>query len=834
MAPRPDLAEIQQAAALFLKPGSVVELRAPKAGTNGTISGYFSDPAKLAQAAFATNGKAAGVYVTVNAVQPDLLARADNRVKSRASTTTGDSEIIRRNWLLFDFDPARAAGISSTNGEHDSALRASRAARDSLLSQGWPEPVVGDSGNGGHLLFRVDLPNDADSTELVKSALKAAAQRYSGPSVALDLSVYNAARISKLYGTTAQKGDSTTDRPHRVSRILDMPESIEVVPGELLHELAAEARPEPQRTNGAPHSGRPVFDPQRWIDEFGIPIARGPVPHQGGSKWVLKNCPFNPEHEAPDAAIFHAADGKMGFKCLHNSCAGKGWREFRELFEPGRSQTQRAWKEDAGKRGAGIEAPAGTDLLYQPYTDTGNAERLVALYGRDIRFCTQMKTWLVWDGLRWNSEDMRRVKVLAKRTMREMYVQAAGIERADIKEAAEKHARKSESSASIHSMLTCAEYEEGVPVSAEALDRNNYLLNFLNGTLDLATGRIRAHQRDDLIGKLVHCNYRPSAECPKFMQFLSRIMGDGPDASEPERQRAERLVNYLQKCFGYALVGDVSEKAVFCFFGAGNNGKTTLLEAIRFILAEYSAQVLIDTLMAHSSRESNASLADLGDLRGARFVTTSEAEEGQRLAVGKLKYLTQGMGAIKTCRKYENPIQFTATHKLFLDANHKPIIRGVEKAVWNRLKPIPFTVTIPPEEMDKSLLLKLQGEAEGVCAWMVRGCALWQREGLGDPPEVTEASAAWQADSDRFPAFLEERCVFALAAWVPVSQLWPAYQNWCEVNKERSVLAKSDFDERLKERGCTQAKREHGEIRAWIGVRFRTQNDDRAGDGGHS
>src|SRR5437870_6474485 len=137
------------------------------------------------------------------------------------------------------------------------------------------------------------------------------------------------------------------------------------------------------------------------------------------------------------------------------------------------------------------------------------------------------------------------------------------------------------------------------------------------------------------------------------------------------------------------------------------------------------AQVLIDSLTVHRSRESSTSLSDLADLRGTRFVTTSEAEQGQRLAVGKLKYLTQGMGEIKTCRKYENPIKFTATHKLFLDANHKPIIRGAEKAVWNRLKPVPFTVTISTKEMDKGLLGKLKCEAEGILAWMIDGCRLW-------------------------------------------------------------------------------------------------------------
>jgi putative DNA primase/helicase len=469
-------------------------------------------------------------------------------------------------------------------------------------------------------------------------------------------------------------------------------------------------------------------------------------------------------------------------------------------------------------------------LLYQPYTDTGNGERLAALHGRDIRFCLETKKWLAYDGRRWKTEDNRRVKRLAKLTMRLMYAQAADVEKPDVREIAEKHARKSESAAAINAMLACAECEDGISVSAADCDRQPFLLNLLNGTMDLKTGELFAHRREDLITKLVHFNYEPTAECPLFLRFIYTIMGGSPEASEAENERAGRMVEYLPKCFGHALTGDVSEKAVFCFFdtkGKGNNGKTTLLEIIRFILSEYSAQVLIDSLMAHQSRESNASLSDLADLRAARFVTTSESEEGQRLAVAKLKYLTQGMGEIKTCRKYENPIKFPATHKMFIDSNHKPVIRGGEQAIWNRLKPIPFTVTISADQMDKGLLQKLKAEAEGILAWMIEGCRRWLSEGLGDPPEVTAASIAWQAESDRFPAFLMEKCIFTPDAWVAIAHLWPAYQNWCEVNGEKFTLAKTAFDERLSGLACHQGKRDNGAVRAWIGIRFRTQDDDR-------
>src|ERR1039457_4753354 len=155
-------------------------------------------------------------------------------------------------------------------------------------------------------------------------------------------------------------------------------------------------------------------------------------------------------------------------------------------------------------------------------------------------------------------------------------------------------------------------------------------------------------------------------------------MGGGPDASEAALDRADRLIGYLQKAFGYALTGVTSEKVVFIFYGSGNNGKSTLLSTFLKILEEYAVLLQIDTLMVR--QESNNTQADLADLRGTRFVMTSETEQGQRLAEGKLKRITQGMGKIKAPRKYENPIEFDETHKLWLDANHLPQVRGTDNA----------------------------------------------------------------------------------------------------------------------------------------------------------
>jgi putative DNA primase/helicase len=465
-------------------------------------------------------------------------------------------------------------------------------------------------------------------------------------------------------------------------------------------------------------------------------------------------------------------------------------------------------------------AGAEPDLLSQQHNDHGNSERLIALHGRNLRYNHTIKRWLIWDERRWQIDEVRKAYKLAKGATLLFLKQA--IEHGD--EDGERFARQSLNHQKVSAMLASAECEK--PITPPDLDRDPFLLNCSNGTLNLKTGELRAHRREDHITKLVNINYRPEAECSLFLLFLHRIMGDSPDASQADGDRAERIVNYLQKVFGYSLTGDVSEKVIFCFFGNGNNGKTTLLEAIRFLLWDYSAQLQIDTLMSHRQRESNASLSDLADLRGARFVTTSEAEQGGRLAEGKLKYLSAGMGEVKTCRKYENPITFQAEHKLFIDANHKPIVRGTDEAIWNRLKLIPFNVTIPPEEVDKSLLEKLKTEAEGILAWMVEGCRRWLAEGLGDPPEVKEASAGWRSEMSLLRDFLEDRCDLRPDGFCTVKELREAYSSWAAENGQRNQEWHNSFDDELIAKGCSKERpRIAGkQARGWKGIQLR--NDD--------
>ena len=323
-------AEIARAVNALSEPGGVIELRAIKNGS--TASGYFDDTDALTEEAAKLDEQGYAVYITANPANPALLSRAANRIKRALRETTSDRDVLRRSWLPVDLDPVRPAGVSSTDEEKESALRRARDVYCYLRGQGWPEPLTGDSGNGAHLLYAIDLPNNAESLELVRGALEALSFKFSDGRVTVDTTTSNAARVWKLYGTTARKGDSTEDRPHRKSTLLKVPEERVEVRREQLEALAA-SKPEPGR-KGPRIPGASEFDLEAWISEHGVPVRREGPWQQGGYRWVLEECPWN-GHSDNSAYIVRFPGGAIAAGCHHNSCQGLGWRELREHYEPG-------------------------------------------------------------------------------------------------------------------------------------------------------------------------------------------------------------------------------------------------------------------------------------------------------------------------------------------------------------------------------------------------------------------------------------------------------------------------------------------------------------------
>ena len=328
--------EIRRAIGYLSRPDDVGEVRVPKAGRNRTISGYFSDSERMAQE---VEGLEAlhfpGVYRTLNPVNPALLARADNKLKKYVEYATSDADIVCRRWLIADFDPKRPAGISSSDAEHAAALELARRMRDALAGEGWPEPIFADSGNGAHLLYPIELPNDPEATDLVKRCLRALAARFNTDLVAVDEGMYNASRICKVYGTTARKGDNTEDRPHRVSRILEAPSSLIPVPIELLNQLAAQA---PERSGGRvvempqkPERGSVRCGTVPYPARCEIP---SPIAHKGGRKFVLEECPGDPSHRHLMPRYSKAPTGSSAFTAFTIAARAVGGANSAACWNP--------------------------------------------------------------------------------------------------------------------------------------------------------------------------------------------------------------------------------------------------------------------------------------------------------------------------------------------------------------------------------------------------------------------------------------------------------------------------------------------------------------------
>jgi hypothetical protein len=264
-----------------------------------------------------------------------LWNRAADRFELNPESTTADTDVARRDWLLIDLDPKRPANVSASDAEHDAALERTAEIRDYLYTLGFPEPVRGDSGNGGHLSYRIDLPNEPPITSLIRQVLEALAFKFSDRVVEVDLTTFNAARIWKLYGTTATKGDNTPERPHRRSHLLEVPEQLRIVSREALERLAALApAAEPPHGNRGNRQQHGSFDVEKFIADHNIEIVRR-GPWQGGERWIFAACPWNPEHTNQSAYIVRFAGGAIAAGCHRNRCAGKNWHDLRELYDPG-------------------------------------------------------------------------------------------------------------------------------------------------------------------------------------------------------------------------------------------------------------------------------------------------------------------------------------------------------------------------------------------------------------------------------------------------------------------------------------------------------------------
>ena len=435
-------------------------------------------------------------------------------------------------------------------------------------------------------------------------------------------------------------------------------------------------------------------------------------------------------------------------------------------------------------------------------TDVGNAQRMVERYAGEFRYCNQWKKFLVWTNNRFVIDDTGSIERMAKETIRNILNEAATVEDDAERKKLVKHALSSESQQHIKSMILLAQSEEGVPIVPSELDKDDWLLNCSNGTIDLKTAEMHEHRQENLITKLVPVKYQPSAECPVWLSFLDRIMGGNKD-----------MILFLQKAVGYSLSGSTQEQCMFILHGTGANGKSTFLNTIEGLLADYAQQTPTETLMA---KKNEGIRNDLARLQGTRFVTASEADQGKSFAESLIKQITGG-DRITARFLHGEFFEFVPKFKLFLATNHKPNIRGTDNGIWRRIRLIPFEVTIPKDEQDPCLMDKLRAETAGILAWAVKGCLLWQEQGLQPPEEVNAATLEYREDLDWLQAFISERCVEGKDKKVGATELYGAYKIWASERGEHEYNQRA-LGVRLKDKGYCSKRSGRTGTTEWIGL----------------
>jgi putative DNA primase/helicase len=833
-----DIEEIRRTHKLLISPDQIIEVRALEATIKGdrppynkprVIAGWF-DNVEAIISSLKQIESATGIYITINPCQPALLARANNRFKDKNVTATNDKQIVARQWLLLDVDPDREGGITgipTNNAEHQIALDFVQDVCSTLSSEGWPEPIRIDSGNGAYLLYALDIPAQDDG--LVQRVLQGLAQRFDTDQAHIDQTTYNQARISRLPGTRNCKGDGTEDRPHRLSRIIKAPEQIQIVPRELLEAIAVPIE-QPKQAPKVEHKSTPIKMnklPPDYLDEWNVAY-HPQQSYNGGWKWQLDACPFchNSDH---NAFVYIASNGELGFKCSHNSCKGLHWKDFRLHFEPDAYTIPINWptlQVNQAQNGNGNTPSANSQ---QPDLETiiqrldeneyGDGLLFAQVFNGQVCYDHSEKQWYLWNKHHWKVDTTGKVKQLVSGHLGAIYLKARGdihkqivetqaeLDRMQkensedekltklkyrlsylgtLMEALEKRAKALRSANRMKNVLTFAMSEHNIGITGEIWDADPWLLGVKNGVIDLRTGQLRDGYPFDYIRSVSPTEWTGiNTQYQRCERFLNEIFGDRPEAERKE------LIAFLQRLLGYSITGLVSEHIFPILYGEeGRNGKDTLFTLLKFVLGPAIANAVSNDVLlsAEKGRAAGAATPHLADLQGKRIVWGSETKQGDKFNVSQVKQLTGG-GGIPARKNYGHQYTFDPTHTLFLMTNHRPHADAKDKAFWSRVCLIEFNMRFidNPQEQnerkaDANLPKELEAEASGILAMLVRGCLEYQKQGLNRPKIVEVATESYRASEDNIQQFIDECCVLSETAYVGAKRLYDTYVTWCKDN----------------------------------------------------
>lgn len=795
-----------------------------------------------------------GLYLIPQVLRAEKLD-APTWGSKKTNGSVGDRDVERVSTLYVDVDCRKAAPGMATEAEVWEAFEVAATLYADLAQQLGGERGLAFlfSGSG----FQVWLFHEpADPTEMIVPRTKImhslAALYAEGYPGRIDPAVKDLRRIGPAAGTWKRKAKSE-GRPHRFTGFW-MGEHGRISKEQLLALVAhfealapvpeAVIRRPAQRVDRNDRDGYCARANAEPIDEIWALLGGGPLvcPGCGGSDASeVKFRPHNTVHCFRAKCVAKPSHSVIDLVCaqlnLPFTAHGRAYdwlaerrglpareshQEFEVSEEPGMAldddapqapkppRRTRKSKSDHGAA-AMIDAPGSLEPENHcppgqfKLTDLGNAERLVHLYGQDIRYCAPWGKWLVWDGRRWRKDDEKRVDHLAQLTVRSIYSEANAETDSDRRQAIAGHAIKSESIGRKGALLDHATSLPGVVIEPSALDADPWAFNLANGTLDLRTGALRPHRREDYHSKLSPVVFDPRAKCPTFNRFL--------ETSLPDREVRE----FVLRLDGYALTGSVQDHVFPIHYGNGRNGKGAHERLMLHVSGDYGRKVPIELFMM---RKGETHPTEKATLFGVRYASSSENEEGSSFAVSQIKTLTGG--DVVSCRRMREDFwEFWPTHKFQLHVNHKSRIKESKDAIWDRVYLIPWTVKFDEKQQDKNLDAKLRAEASGILNVLLKACLEWQATGLRPPDSIKAVNDEYRRENDVVGRFLDECCEVDAAYEVKSKDLYGTYTTWCTENGMKP-WSQTALASALKEKGFENFDGPRKAYRLWKGIIIRS------------
>lgn len=426
------------------------------------------------------------------------------------------------------------------------------------------------------------------------------------------------------------------------------------------------------------------------------------------------------------------------------------------------------------------------------WDDTGNADRLMDRYGEYIKYSYVNKKFYIYDGSKWAVDNTGEIRKLIDLTVADLKNEKIfvpeGMDEEEAMKEFRKHIKRSRGTSAKKNMMD--EVQHRTAILPEEFDQDDMLLNVQNGYLDLSSGEMKEHDKDKLFSRQANSEYTDKASSDVWQSFLNDIFAGN-----------QEVIRYIQKAVGYSLTGSVREQKMFILHGKGRNGKSIFVEVLSDILGDYAMNIQAKTIMVKRNETVNN---DIAKLQGARFVTSSEPNEGFRFDEGLIKQLTGG-DKVTARFLYGEDFDFNPKFKIWVSTNHKPIVRGTDDGIWRRLVLIPFEVQIPEHKVDKDLKYKLLREAPAILDWALEGCQLWQKEGLKEPEKIANAITEYRTDMDVLEHFIDECCVVGEGESILGGELYNLYTKWADESGEYK-MNKNNFGKKMKEKFESQRK----------------------------